>query len=433
MEAIKLQKHVIKIARERGIIPDIPEINQVPTPAIHKVEWDLTFRCNDYCKHCLTDSGPKRPEFTRIAQTKKIISNIADHSLINRFNKLFSEVEINFRPPDIYKKLDNLKNPPKKLTFDLTNKYLNCLHGTNYVTSIKINGYNKKMNFGRPHIRLSGGEFFMWPYKINGKEISDECRLKYQDQLLDNIRKNLPEYDIWILTNGRFATDQDKTNEVIEYWSKTGNQQDNQGKLRICISVDAFHNPPPSSSVKDMLHRIWTACRHYNFPAPYLYGISSENIFNIGRAFYSLDIGPITPSKNSAMPSYNYIKTYRVIANDLVESNGCSEVKGFLVQIHDKYAIPVNNINIDPNGHLTFCCAQVGDYGDFVNDAENSLRNIMINPIAYMIRNKESAIKFLSLAVELDPTIKVFGKGKNAAAVGTTCYQLLTGKRINQK
>jgi len=102
-----------------------------------------------------------------------------------------------------------------------------------------------------------------------------------------------------------------------------------------------------------------------------------------------------------------------------------------LVQIYDDLIIPVNNINIAPDGHITFCCAQFGDYGDFVKNPKNTLKNLIINPISYMLRNAESIDNLLRLVVELNPTIKLFPDGTTRYATGTTCYQFLTGKRLD--
>jgi len=47
-----------------------------------------------------------------------------------------------------------------------------------------------------------------------------------------------------------------------------------------------------------------------------------------------------------------------------------------------------------------------------------------------MLRRAETAIPLLNTAVELDPTIKVLGAGEHPAVTGSTCYQLMTGKRL---
>ena len=427
MDAINLQQQVIKTAKEKGILPQIPEISKIPIPAIHKIEWDLTFRCNDRCKHCVTDSGPERKEFTTFSDAIKIIDNIAEHTLLKRVRDYFKDVEFCFKPPAKLKELENLENPPKELTDKLSRDYLDCLHGKNYDTTIKYNNTSKKISFGRPHIRLSGGEFFMWPYRSDNKILSYKKRLEKQSELLKEIRKKLPDYDIWILTNGRFATSQEKADEVIRCWTKNASPIDEQGKVRICISIDPFHKPPSSSTIEEMLSRIWKSCKKFNISSPFFYGIPGREIYYAGRAFSTMKTGDLKNFKDISGSKFNPINNYCVATNDL-SNTGCNEVTGFSVKIDNNSMVLVNNINISPDGHLAFCCAQVGDYGDFVNDPVNTLRMLIAHPIAFMLRKKEFVVSFLNLVVEMDPTIKAYGVRRNAA-VGSTCYQLLTGKR----
>jgi len=90
----------------------------------------------------------------------------------------------------------------------------------------------------------------------------------------------------------------------------------------------------------------------------------------------------------------------------------------------------VDNIVIMTTGQLAYCCVCVGDFGNFLYEPENALKSITTDPVAMMLRREQTAINLLNIAVELDPTIKVFGYGKNAAVTGSTCYQFLSGKRI---
>ena len=46
-----------------------------------------------------------------------------------------------------------------------------------------------------------------------------------------------------------------------------------------------------------------------------------------------------------------------------------------------------------------------------------------------MMRKKKTAIPFLDLVSELDPTIEILNQGEHAAVVSSTCYQMLSGKR----
>jgi hypothetical protein len=91
----------------------------------------------------------------------------------------------------------------------------------------------------------------------------------------------------------------------------------------------------------------------------------------------------------------------------------------------------VNNIIVMPSGRLAYCCVCVGDFGDFVNDPEECMKNCMRDPIAMMLRHKLTAASLLNTAAQMDPTIKLFKEGENAAVTGSTCYQLLSGKRVS--
>ncbi len=425
----KFCNKVLDEAIKRDIVPNIPKLENTPIPAIHKIEWDLTFHCNDYCNHCVTDSGPKCKEFTTINDSYKIIENIQRYNLLSRIKELYNgKAEFEFSSSSILEKLEKMKKPPTQLNDKLSRSYLECLHGTNYQTLLKVKNSEKKLNFGRPHIRLSGGEFFTWP----NNDMKIEKRLKAQTKFLKKIREKLPDYDIWILTNGRFASSENYSDEVINFWSKNLEIEDKKtGKTRICISTDPFHSPPIDSTINDMLKRIWRSCKKYNFSAPFLYGIHGKEIYYAGRAFDKFNLGRLNKLKNKSKSDFNPPKNYRVTTKDLIESDGCNELKGFFVKIKNNAFIPVNNININPSGHLTFCCAQVGDYGDFVNHPENTLKNIIINPISFILRRKKTAIPFLNLAYKMDSEIEIPKNVENAAVVSSTCYQMLSGKRKN--
>ena len=79
---------------------------------------------------------------------------------------------------------------------------------------------------------------------------------------------------------------------------------------------------------------------------------------------------------------------------------------------------------------MTFSTAR-GDYGDFINSPETALAQILRDPVALMLRQGKTTMDFLNLAVSMDPSIKVFGSTENDKATGSTCYQVLSGKRIN--
>ncbi len=178
-----------------------------------------------------------------------------------------------------------------------------------------------------------------------------------------------------------------------------------------------------------MLENMWYGCKKNNFPSPFLYGIPKKEIYFAGRAFEKMDIGTYSGFKNASKSTFNPTKNYKVTTNSLVETDGCNELKGFLVKLNENLVIPCNNLNINPDGHLSYCCAQVGDFGDFVNNPVDTLKNVVRNPVAVMMRRGDTVGPFLNLVASMDPSIKVFGKGKDAAVVGSTCYQMLSGKR----
>lgn len=76
------------------------------------------------------------------------------------------------------------------------------------------------------------------------------------------------------------------------------------------------------------------------------------------------------------------------------------------------------------------CCTCVGSYSNFIKNPVECLKNIISNPIVISLRRKEIIIPLLNLAAEMDPTIKIFGTGENAAVTGSTCYQVLSDERL---
>lgn len=117
---------------------------------------------------------------------------------------------------------------------------------------------------------------------------------------------------------------------------------------------------------------------------------------------------------------------------DLVATGGCNELKGFVCRTEGG-AFLANNIVIMPSGNLAYCCVCLGNFGNFIENPQQALRNITSDPIAMMLRRKQTAIALLNTAVKLDPTIKVFGEGENRAVAGATCYQVLSGIRLEGK
>ena len=403
----------------------------MPLPAINDVELYPTFRCNDRCVHCITKSGPEREEALSPADAITAVRHIAEFSLLRRLEKIYGDGEFRCELPRKCRELEAMERPPKRLSESLKTAYADCLQGRGY-TSKWVGGSSCfDLNFGRPSIRISGGEFFMWPSKVNGEELSEDQRIHFQGDLLREIRALLPDYDVWILTNGLFAVSRERANKVIERWAEHANSPDAEGKTRICISVDVFHRPPPRSSVEEMLDRIWTATRKCGFGAPFLYGIPNNRIGYLGRAFGRFKVGKLAKHeiKNVSGSPFNPVASITVDPIDLVSTDGCREVQGFYFQ-HGSVGLIANNIVIAPSGHLVYCCACLGDYGDFVHAPQQCLERIVTDPVSVMLRRSETTIVLLNTAVELDPSITVFGTGEYAAATGSTCYQMMTGERI---
>ena len=237
-----LAKDVIKTAKERNVLPQFPNATHFPLPAINDIELYLSFHGNDACAHCITNSGPHRKEIMNPGNAKKVIDNIAKYSVLTRLHRIDGEGRFFFKRPPKWRILDSRGEPPEKLTDGLRQDYADCLMGKGYTSQWESKSRITELNFGRPSVRISGGEFYTWPHELNGRKIIEEERLYYQRNLLDYIRDTLPEYDIFILTNGRFAENYSKTIRVIDYWS--GDETVFGGITRVCISVDIFHRPP---------------------------------------------------------------------------------------------------------------------------------------------------------------------------------------------
>jgi hypothetical protein len=425
-----LVEKVVNNLSERNLLPEFPEGFNFPLPTINKVELYLSFYGNDRCAHCITNSGPDRKEILSPDNARRVIENVANYSIITRLCSIFGGGKFRFGRPDKCKELDGLSKPPDKMTKESIQEYVNCLAGRGYTSEWVKGDVTVKLNFGRPSVRISGGEFYTWPHSLDGRKIPEDERLNYQKQLLDNIRVLLPEYDIFILTNGRFAENDDKAGYVIEHWA--GEQTPAGGRIRICISVDIFHSPPKGSTLEQMLERIWAASRRVGLGAPFLYGVTNHQVAIVGRALETFgNCDECKPEfKNVSGSLFNPAENIILDPVDLTVMNGCRELKGFVCET-EKGTLFVNNIIVLPSGRLAYCCVCVGDLGDFVNEPEECMRNYMKDPVAVMLRHKQTAANLLNTAAQMDPTIKLFKEGENAAVTGSTCYQLLSGKRIS--
>ncbi len=423
---------VLEKAKERDIIS--PTTTDMPMAYISSAELYITFNCNDKCEHCITESGGNRKEIMSPKDATRAVENIATYSILHPLRRLYGNGTYHYTPPSQCEKLDEMEKPPKKLSYTLMQTYNVCAIGREGISQWVSEDGTFKLNFRKPAIRLSGGEFFMWPKMLDGKRLSEDERLVFQENLIREIRSKLPDYDVWILTNGRFATDHERTDKVIRHWAKYANTSSADAKMRICMSIDAFHRPPHKSTIREMVGRIWSSAWKYGLMAPHLYGIPNQSIGLIGRALDNFHPGKMQKNeiKNVSKSSFNPLTYVIVEPYDLVKSGGCMETKGFVIK-NGEGVLLGNNVFIAPSGHLVYCCACVGDYGDFINNPEECMKNIVTDPLAVALRNKETVVPFLKLATELDPTITIFGTGENAAVTGSTCYQMLSGKRINNR
>ncbi len=421
---------LIKQAKKEGIIPS--GLPKMPPAYISCAELYLTFVCNDQCAHCITESGGKRKETLSPAFAHKAIDNIAKYSILNNLEKLFGNGTYRHREPPQCRELDEMPSPPKKLKFALMQKYNIAALGKGGLSEWVTDEGVFRLNFRKPTIRLSGGEFYMWPRTVDGKVLTEDERLAYQKGLIEKIRTALPQYNIWILTNGRFATSPEKSDKVVEQWAAARRGQDGDSKTRICISVDVFHRPPANTSIREMLERVWSSCAAFGFDAPHLYGIPNQNIGLTGRALEHFTPGKIEKHQihNASGSTLNPLTYLLVDPNDLHDSDGCEEVKGFVVGNGEGNAL-VHNVFIAPTGRMVYCCACVGDYGDFINQPKECLESIITEPMALSLRRKTSVAQIMKLAAQMDPSIKIFGEGDWPEATGSTCYQILSGKRLN--
>ena len=424
-------KEVLERLRQRGLLPSIPEEADAPLPAINKVELYPTFRCNDRCEHCVTQSGPEMKESLSPDEAGTVVRNIAEFSVVNRSRALFGEGRLQCQPPRRCSQLAAMEHPPKILTDSLLQDYAHCIQGRGTTCKWGGPGGSFDLNFSRPSIRISGGEFFMWPPRTDGKELSWDQRLPFQTRLLEQIRYDLPDYDIWILTNGRFATSQERADVVMEHWGERAVSPNGRGTTRVCISTDVFHRSPQNSTIQEMLERIFAACRKHSQHAPFLYGIVNHTIAYLGRAFDRFKVGTLDVNeiRNASGIPLNPAGSITVDPIDLVEREGCREVKGFWLQ-HGSKVLISNDIVVSPSGRLAYCCACLGDYGDFLREPGSSLRRIAVDPISVMLRRKETVIDLLTTAVQVDPSISICGTYENAAVTGSTCYQMMTGVRL---
>ena len=427
----ELTARVVKVMRERGMLPSFAAGTVLPLPAVNKVEFYPTFRCNDSCDHCITRSGPDREETLDPEDAATSIENVATFSVVARMRRLYGEGDFRCKPSVQCIELGRRQRPPAKLDDPLKKAYAECLQGKGNVAEWVTHSERIRLNYGRPSVRISGGEFYMWPFRLAGRKLSEDERLRHQSQLVGEIRFRLPDYDTWILTNGRFATSRDRADKVVGHWARNANSLEAGGRTRLCISVDIFHRPPAGGTVEEMLESIWRASHRHGLGAPFLYGISNNRIGYLGRAFEQFRVGVLEPHeiKNASCSTFNPASCMSVDPIDLVCQGGCREVKGFYFE-HAGGCLLANNIVISPSGRMVYCCACLGDYGDFVNEPARCLERVVLDPVSIMLRRTETAIPFLETAVELDPTVQVFGAGPHPAVTASTCYQMMTGERI---
>ena len=134
---------------KRDLIPQFPDGFQVPLPAINKVELYLSFYGNDCCAHCIVNAGPHRKEVMQPHNIRPVLENIAKFSIINRLRAVAGGGEFVFDLPAKCKKLDELAEPPEKMTEELIQKYSDCLMGKGY-SSKWVKEYSTiDLDFGR--------------------------------------------------------------------------------------------------------------------------------------------------------------------------------------------------------------------------------------------------------------------------------------------
>ncbi len=179
-----------------------------------------------------------------------------------------------------------------------------------------------------------------------------------------------------------------------------------------------------------MLDSIWGASRRHGLGAPFLYGVPNNRIGYLGRAFGRFEVGTLEPHEieNASCSPFNPVSCMSVDPIDLVCQGGCKEVRGFYFE-HAGGCLLANNIVISPSGRMVYCCACLGDYGDFVNEPGRCLERVVLDPVSMMLRRTETVVPLLETAAELDPTIEVLGTGPHPAVTASTCYQMMTGER----
>ena len=425
-----LTARVVESLRRRRLLTSFPPGARLPVPTVNKVEFYPSFHCNDNCPHCITRSGPDREETLSPDDAVAVVRRVAEFSVLKRLREIFGGGEFRCEAPDRCRELEALEDPPGRLSDPLKAAYADCLQGRGCTSKWVVDSSSMELNFGRPSIRISGGEFSLWPFKVDGEEQPKERRSYFQSRLLEEIRTSLPEYDVWILTNGRFAVNQDRADEIIKSWAEGAGTRAGGGRTRVCVSVDVFHRPPPKSTVEEMLSRMWTACRECGLGAPFIYGISNNRVGYLGRAFARFEAGTMAPHqiRNISGSSFNPVTSITVDPVDLVGADGCREVKGFYFE-HGPACVLANNIVVAPSGHLVYCCACLGDYGDFVHEPRACLERLVTEPVSMMLRRAGTVAPLLQTAIELDPTIAVFGTGEHAGVTASTCYQMMTGER----
>jgi len=427
-----LVTQVVETLRRRSLLPEVPEAVARFVPAINKVELYPTFCCNDRCAHCITCSGPQRRQTLAPEDAGTVLEHVRDYSILTRLRQLLGDGRFCCDVPEQQRQLEVMAHPPRRLTDSLKSAYADCLQGKGQSAKWVSGSGSSALNFGRPSVRISGGEFFMWPAEVNGRTLSEGERIAEQGRLLERARAILPEHDVWILTNGRFATSRERADAVVDRWARGANAPSVGGRTRIGISVDVFHRPPPGSTVEEMLQRIWQPALAHGLGAPFLYGLPNHRIGYLGRTFGRFPVGRLEKGRipNASRSTFNPVGDIIVDPVDLVASGGCREVRGFVFQ-HGAGCSPANNIVVAPSGRLVYCCACLGEYGDFVHEPEQALRRMLTDPIARMLRLAETVVPLMNTAVELDPTIKVLGRGEHSAVTASTCYQLMTGRRLS--
>ena len=101
-----LVTRVIETLRQRSLLPSIPEGADMPVPAINKVEFYPTFRCNDRCAHCITSSGPDETEALTPEDAATIVEHIARFSILRRLKLLYGDGQFHCEVPERCRELE---------------------------------------------------------------------------------------------------------------------------------------------------------------------------------------------------------------------------------------------------------------------------------------------------------------------------------------